>query len=81
MTYPETMAERAQHDKARAIENGTALSDTQRTVAEMDHARETRTTTSEGRYEIKCDDCKTIIGRTDNVGRSAQGGRCDECAA
>jgi hypothetical protein len=30
-------------------------------------------------YAIKCDDCKTEIGRTDSVGRSAQGGRCESC--
>ncbi len=33
-----------------------------------------------GRYAIKCDDCKGEIGRTDSVGRSAQGGFCDPCS-
>lgn len=28
-------------------------------------------------YEIKCDECKVTIGRTNSVGRSAQGGRCE----
>jgi hypothetical protein len=35
--------------------------------------------TSTEKYEIKCDDCKTTIGRTDSVARSAQGGKCDDC--
>ena len=32
-----------------------------------------------GRYEIKCHDCKREIGRTDSVGESAAGGRCNPC--
>lgn len=32
-----------------------------------------------GRYEIKCDECRAPIGRTDSVERSAQGGRCTAC--
>ena len=31
------------------------------------------------RYEIKCDDCKVTIGRTDSIARSAQGGICEAC--
>lgn len=30
-------------------------------------------------YEIKCDDCKKVIGRTDSLHESACGGRCFEC--
>ncbi len=32
-----------------------------------------------GRYEIKCDECRAVIGRTNSVGRSAEGGMCDQC--
>ncbi len=32
-----------------------------------------------GRYEVKCDDCKTNIGWTDSVRVSAEGGHCEEC--
>lgn len=31
-----------------------------------------------GQYEIKCDECKTTIGRTDSLRESAAGGRCDD---
>ena len=30
-------------------------------------------------YEIKCDNCKIKIGETDEVSRSAAGGRCTVC--
>ncbi len=36
-------------------------------------------TQREGRYEIKCNECKAAVGRTDSVQRSAEGGMCDEC--
>lgn len=36
-------------------------------------------TATTGRYEIKCDDCKATIGRTDLVSESAAGGRCADC--
>lgn len=29
-------------------------------------------------YEIKCDVCKTTIGRTDSMRQSAAGGRCSD---
>lgn len=32
-----------------------------------------------GRYAIKCDDCKAEIGRTDELHESAAGGRCVRC--
>jgi len=32
-----------------------------------------------GRYEIKCDDCKGTIDRTDNVQESFAGGICATC--
>ena len=31
------------------------------------------------RYIIKCDECKTTMGRTDSMVESAQGGRCIKC--
>lgn len=34
-----------------------------------------------GRYEIKCDECRALIGRTDSVQRSAEGGLCSQCRA
>lgn len=34
-----------------------------------------------GRYSVKCDDCKRDMRRTDSVGESARGGRCEECRA
>ena len=33
------------------------------------------------RYIIKCDDCKAMIGRTNVLGESAAGGKCDNCYA
>lgn len=30
-------------------------------------------------YVIKCDECKTTIGETDDLGVSAAGGRCQAC--
>lgn len=30
-------------------------------------------------YEIRCDDCKRVIERTDSLHESACGGRCFEC--
>lgn len=32
-----------------------------------------------GRYEVKCDECRQTIRRTDSVAESAAGGRCDKC--
>lgn len=32
-----------------------------------------------GRFDIKCDQCKNLIGRTDNPIISAQGGTCRNC--
>jgi hypothetical protein len=32
-----------------------------------------------GRYEVKCDDCKATLRRTDSMGESAAGGRCADC--
>jgi predicted SprT family Zn-dependent metalloprotease len=47
--------------------------------ARVDTTYMKNTTDTTGKYEIKCDDCKVTIGRTDSVGRSAQGGRCAAC--
>jgi len=33
------------------------------------------------RYVVKCDDCKREMRRTDDLGESAAGGRCDDCRA
>lgn len=30
-------------------------------------------------YAIRCDDCKTEIGRTNSLSESAAGGRCEKC--
>lgn len=30
-------------------------------------------------YAVKCDECKTVIRRTDSVQESACGGTCDAC--
>lgn len=34
---------------------------------------------SERRYVVKCDDCKTVIRRTDSLAASAAGGYCPVC--
>lgn len=33
----------------------------------------------QGAYEVKCDECKTTLRRTDSVAESAAGGTCDRC--
>ena len=33
----------------------------------------------EGRYAVKCDECKAEIRRTDSLHESACGGRCADC--
>ena len=33
----------------------------------------------EGRYYVLCDECKTLIRRTDSLHESACGGHCDSC--
>lgn len=37
--------------------------------------------TMSGQYDIKCDECKKVIGTTDSMGESAMGGYCNECRA
>lgn len=32
------------------------------------------------KFEIKCDDCKTTIGHTNNMVESVMGGRCEQCS-
>ena len=34
---------------------------------------------SNGEYEVKCDDCKVTLRRTDDVRESYAGGRCAKC--
>jgi len=34
---------------------------------------------SSKKYDIKCDDCKCVIGETDDMTASLAGGLCDEC--
>ena len=36
---------------------------------------------AQGRYSVKCDECKAEIRRTDSLQESAAGGRCGECKA
>ena len=36
---------------------------------------------TEGRYYVLCDECKTLIRRTDSLHESACGGHCDSCNA
>jgi hypothetical protein len=39
------------------------------------------TRAAEGRYVVKCDDCKTTIRETDSLVESAAGGSCGCCHA
>jgi hypothetical protein len=62
-------------DELRALERSAAMGDT--VAAE-------RLAVMQGRmhvpqYEIKCDECKTEIGRTDSMAQSAAGGLCAAC--
>lgn len=34
---------------------------------------------TEARYEVKCDDCKTILRHTTSLTESAAGGTCSDC--
>jgi hypothetical protein len=34
---------------------------------------------TDGKYAVKCDDCKEEIRRTDSLSESAAGGYCETC--